>query len=112
MAQLDKTKWKAATELLSRELHGQPAQLEIASEQIGDQIAVEWAPLLGVAYDPKDDLFEIQLQGVDHLVSHPRTFAIHENGAGLADSLEVVDDEGAEHIVKLRHPMALPPTPL
>lgn len=111
MAQLDKSKWQSASELLSRALHGQPARLEVASEGLGDQIAVEWAPLLGVTYDPKDDLFEIQLEGVDHLVSHPRTFAIRERG-GEADSLEVVDDQGVEHIVQLRHPIALPPSPV
>jgi hypothetical protein len=111
MGQLDKSKWQAAAELLSRNLRGQPARLEVVSEEIGDQIAVDWAPLLGVTYDPKDDLFEIQLEGVDHLVSHPRTFAIRES-AGMADSLEVIDDQGAEHIVQLRHPMFLPPPPV
>lgn len=111
MAQLDKSRWQAATNLLSQSLHGQPARLEVVSEDIGDQTAVDWAPLLGVTYDPKDDLFEIQLEGVDHLVSHPRTFAIRERD-GQADSLEVIDDQGVEHIVQLRHPMALPPTPL
>jgi hypothetical protein len=111
MAMLDKPRWQAAADLLSRTLHGQPARLEVASLDLGDQIEVEWAPLLGVSYDPKDDLFEIQLEGVDHLVSHPRTFAIRERG-GLADSLAVVDDQGAEHIVQLRQPVALPPPPI
>jgi hypothetical protein len=107
---VDKSKWQAAADLLSRQIHGQPARLEVASLRLGDQVEAEWAPLLGVTYDPKDDVFEIQLEGVDHLVPHPRSFAIRERGS-LADSLMVVDDEGIEHILQLRQPIPLPPTP-
>jgi hypothetical protein len=110
MATVDKSEWQAATELLSRAIHGQPARLEVASLRLGDQIAAEWAPLLGVSYDPKDDVFEIQLEGLDHLVSHPRMFALRER-EGLADSLAVIDGEGTEHIVQFRQPIPLPPTP-
>ena len=110
MATVDKSNWQAAADLLSKAIHGQPARVEIASRQLGDQVEAEWAPLLGITYDPKDDLFEIQLEGVDHLVSHPRLFAVRERD-GLAESLMVIDGEGTEHIVQLRVPIALPPTP-
>jgi hypothetical protein len=108
MAMVDKSRWQAAADLLSRAIHGQPARLEVAGLLFGDQVEADWAPLHGVSYDPKDDIFEIQLEGVDHLVYHPRTFAIRERGE-LADSLAVIDDKGTEHIVQLREPIALPP---
>jgi hypothetical protein len=111
MATVDKSNWRAAADLLSKAIHGQPARVEVISEDLGDQIEAEWAPLLGVTYDPKDDLFEVQLQGVDHLISHPRSFAVRERD-GLAESLAVVDGDGTEHIVQLRDPIALPPTPI
>jgi hypothetical protein len=34
--------------------------------------AAEWPPLRGVAYDPKDDVLEVALEGIDHLIEHPR----------------------------------------
>jgi hypothetical protein len=108
MATVDRSQWEATAELLSRAIHGQQAQLEIAGAGVGRQIAVEGAPLRGLAYDPKDDLFEIQLEGIDHLVSHPQMFAVRERG-GTADSFAVVDGEGVEHIVQLREPILLPP---
>jgi hypothetical protein len=108
MPVVEQSKWAAAANQLSRAIHGQPARLEIADETLGDQVAVEWAPLEGVAYDPKDDLFEIQLEGVDHLVSHPRVFTIRER-EGMTDSFAVIDGQGAQHIVQLREPIALPP---
>jgi hypothetical protein len=110
MAMVDKPNWRTAAELLSRAVHGQMARLEVASPSIGDQVEADWAPLRGLAYDPKDDLFEILLEGVDHLVAHPQRFAIRERG-GRADSLAVLDEAGAEHILMLREPIALPPTP-
>lgn len=110
MALVDKGNWREAADLLSRAIHGQMARLEVADIAMGDQVYAEWAPLEGLSYDPKDDLFEIQLEGLDHLVFHPNVFAISEHD-GLADSLAVVDGRGAQHIVKLREPIALPPTP-
>lgn len=110
MAMLEKDKWQAATDLFSRAIHGQAARLEIVAAALGDQVEAEWVPLRGITYDPKDDVFEIRLEGVDHLVRHPRQFGIQER-AGLAHSLAVVDGAGTEHILQLREPIALPPTP-
>lgn len=110
MAMVEKGDWQATADQLSRAIHGQAARLEIVASALGDQVEVEWAPLHGITYDPKDDLFEIQLEGVDHLVRHPRQFAIEER-AGRAHSLAVVDDAGTEHILQLREPIPLPPIP-
>jgi len=110
MAMVDKANWREAADLLSRAIQGQMARLEVADAAIGDQVYAEWSPLQGVTYDPKDDLFEIQLEGVDHLVFHPTLFAIGEHD-GLTESLSVVDGRGAQHILQLRDPIALPPTP-
>jgi hypothetical protein len=108
MATVDRSNWQAAADLLSKAIHGKPARLEVASKRLGDQVEADWAPLQAVTYDPRHDQFEIQLEGLDHWVSHPRLFAVREKG-GLTDSLMLVDGDGAEHIVQLREPIALPP---
>ena len=110
MAIIEKFKWQAAADLLSRAIHGQRARLEVAAPALGSQVEAQWAPLRGITYDPKDDVFEIQLEGVDHLVRHPREFAVQER-EGRAYSLAVVDDAGAKHILELRESIPLPPTP-
>ena len=110
MAMVEKSRWQAAADLLSRAIRGQAARLEVVASALGDQVEAEWAPLRGITYDPKDDLFEIQLESVDHLVRHPRQFAVDER-AGRAHSLAVVDDAGTQHILQLREPVPLPPPP-
>jgi len=105
---IEKDKWRSFLDGLSRILPAKEAEIEVASLDIGDQIEAEWLPLLGLTYDPKNDVVEVALDGLDHLIHHPRELYI-ENGAGTMTSLEIVDDEGVSQIVKLRDPLALPP---
>ena len=63
--------------------------------------------LLGISYDPKDDIIEIALEGVDHLIPKPREVYVEENGLVLS-SLEVIDAEGTHQIIVLKDSMMLP----
>jgi len=56
---------------------------------------------------PKDDIIEIALEGVDHLIPKPREVYVEENGLELS-SLEVIDAEGTHQIIVLKDPMMLP----
>ncbi len=46
-------------------LTGMRAEIEVASLTLGDEIQAEWLPLVGIAYDAKDDALEIALDGLD-----------------------------------------------
>lgn len=104
---LDKKEWRSFLDGMSKVLEGEQAEIEVVSLALGDQIEAEWLPFLGITYDPKDDVVEIALEGVDHLIEHPRKIYVDDNVNGIV-SLEVVDAEGARQIVKLREPLALP----
>ncbi len=54
--------------------------MEVASLKLGDRIEAEWLPLLGISYDPKNDLIDIALEGVDHMIHHPREIYVAESG--------------------------------
>jgi hypothetical protein len=104
---LDKKEWRSFLDGMSKVLEGEQAEIEVVSLALGDQIEAEWLPFLGITYDPKDDVVEIALEGVDHLIEHPREIYVDDNVNGIV-SVEVVDAEGARQIVKLREPLALP----
>ena len=109
---IDKSKWQAFFDRLSRGLVGMRAEIEVASLALGDQIEAEWLPLLGITYDHKDDVLEIALEGVDHLIYGPREVWADLN-VGEMMSFEVIDDQGVSQIIKLRQPLMLPsPSPL
>jgi uncharacterized membrane protein (DUF373 family) len=104
---LDKTQWRPFLDGLSKLLESQEAEVEVASLQLGGQLEAKWLPFLGIAYDPNDDLVEVALEGVDHMIRKPREISV-ENGSGALTSLEVVDAEGVKQVVKLRDQLMLP----
>lgn len=104
---LEKAEWHPFFDRVSKALIGKRAEIEIASLSLGDQIEAEWLPLIGIAYDPKDDVLEIALEGLDHLIPHPREIYINDAGV-LVSNLEVIDQDGTSQIVQLRDPLMLP----
>ena len=106
---LPKSEWQSYCDRISKTLEGKQAQVEIVGLALGDQkLAAKGVPLLGITYDPKDDLVEIALEGLDHLISRPREVAVNEGAEGL-ESMEIVDADQARQIVKLSQPLMLPP---
>jgi len=104
---LDKKEWQPFFDRLSKIMEGKQAEIEVASLSLGDQVEAEWPPLLGVAYDPKDDILEVALEGIDHLIPKPREIYV-DGGPIELSAFEVIDADGIKQIVKLRDPLMLP----
>jgi hypothetical protein len=105
---LDKAEWHAFFDRVSKSLLGKRAEIEVTSLSLGSQVEAQWLPLLGIVYDPKNDIIEIALDGLDHMVHRPQEVYVDIGPQGLT-SLEVVDAEGVRQIVLLRDPLMLPP---
>jgi hypothetical protein len=105
---LKKSDWHPYFELVSWVLKGKQAEIEVGSLALGNQIEVEWLPFLGIAYDFKNNIVEILLDGVDHLIRNPERIAIEGQGAQVS-AIEVVDHDGTQQILRLRDPLMLPP---
>ncbi len=104
---LDKAEWRVFLDRISKALIGKHVEIEVASRALGDQIEAEWLPLLGTGYDPKDDIVEIALEGVHHLINKPQEIYV-DLGPASVSSLEIIDSQGVRHIMKLRDPLMLP----
>lgn len=106
--QLEKSQWSIFFDRITNALlTGKRAEIEVASLKLGDQIEAEWLPLLGISYDPKDDVLDVELEGHDHQIGNPREIYVEAQGLELS-SMEVIDADGTRHIVILRDPLALP----
>jgi len=103
-----KEAWTPFFGRLSRLLEGKRAEVEVASLGLGEQIESEWAPLIGVSYDPKDDVFSVAAGAVDQLIQHPRTVAVRWEGPAL-ESLAITDSSGTMHLVRFGEALLLPP---
>ncbi|MDB5729512.1 MAG: hypothetical protein JWQ00_2717 [Noviherbaspirillum sp.] len=104
---LDKNTWRPYFDHVSKILDGKRVEIEVASLQIGDQIEAEWLPLIGIVYDPKNDLIEVALEGLDHMIRHPKEVYVDQE-AVLLTSMEVIDSDDMRQIIKLRDPLMLP----
>ena len=101
---LEKSKWEAFFNSVSKGLKDAQAEIEVASLKLGDQIEANWLPLYGVVYDPKDDIFEVALKGLDHLIQKPREVYVEEEGGKLVNA-EIVDGDENHQIVRFRAPI-------
>jgi uncharacterized protein YuzE len=105
---LDKTEWRSFFDGLSELLSDKRVQIEVVSLDLGDQSEAEWLPFIGITYDPKDDIINVTLEGVDHIIEEPREVYVLEEEAGEMMALEIVTAGDVREIVKLRDPLMLP----
>jgi uncharacterized protein YuzE len=106
--QIDRIRWAPFFDNITKSLIGKQAEIEIASLDLGDQIEAQWAPLIGITYDEKDDLIEIALEELDHMIRSPRQVFIDYAVGGIVAAIEIIDADGNRQIVKLKDPLALP----
>ncbi len=104
---LPKERWKSYFETVTHALEGKQALIEVDALPLGSQVAVEWLPLLGVTYDDKDDLVDLDLGDVNHLISHPSTIHVEAEASDVR-TIEIIDAGGVKQIVRLREPLMLP----
>jgi Family of unknown function (DUF5335) len=107
LRKLNKPEWQPFCDAMSRLLVGKRAEIEVASLSLGGQVEAAWLPLFGIVYDPKNDLVEIALEGVDHMIRKPRELIADFGSVGL-DSLAITDAEGTRQVVQFRDPLMLP----
>lgn len=106
---LNRTDWKSYFDRLGSTLEGKLTSVEITSNRLGDQWAVRRLPLNGIVYDPKSDLIELDMRGVDHLIRHPQAVTVEEQAGGIT-SMEIQADDEVREIVTFSDPLMLTTT--
>ncbi|HEX4157367.1 MAG TPA: DUF5335 family protein [Rhizomicrobium sp.] len=103
---VEKAEWSGFLDRVSRELAGKRIEVEVDAPDLGAQIEAEWVPLIGLTYDNKDDMIEIALEGLDHIIHNPRELHVEET-VGRIQSLLI--SNGTRQILTFREPLLLPP---
>lgn len=104
--QLPKEQWHEYfdnfTKRFLEDLNPEAADIEIISPDLGDQYEAEFVRVIGVAYDHKDNVLEVALENVDHLIYHPKEIWVVEEDNGFVSTIEVVRDDDTREIIRLR----------
>ena len=104
---LTKPDWRDFFDRFSSGLSGTKAEIEVASLALGDQIVAEWIPLQGITYDTANDLLDVSLERLTHLIRHPRDIVIEEAAAGVT-SVAIALRDGSRQVIRLKQPLMLP----
>jgi hypothetical protein len=105
---IPRDEWRAFFDGIANALLGKRAEVEVASLELGDQIVAEWLPLLGVSYDARDDLLDVALSGLRHLIRQPREIYVQQGPNGV-ETIAVVSADGVKQVLHLKDPLMLPP---
>lgn len=103
---LDKEQRQAYFDRVTQDMGATEARLEISGSTIGSQPGSDWVMLLGVTYDPTRDTMDINLENLDHRITHPREVYVDDGTDGL-HSIEIVDTDNNRQRVLLRQPLKL-----
>lgn len=110
LTQLAKPQWQSYFDHVSKALGAKLVQVEVTGLGLGDQVQVNWLPLLGISYDPKNDIFAVAVEGLEHNVQHPKQIHVEQDAETLY-SIEAVDAEDEHHILMLKDPLRLSAPP-
>jgi hypothetical protein len=100
-------KWQSFFDSMADALTGKRVEIEAASLDLGDQIVAEWVPLVGTTYDRHDDLVDVALGRLDHLIRQPAEIFVQEGPRGV-ESITVVTADGVKQILRLKDAVMLP----
>ena len=106
---IPRSEWQSFFDRLSDALLGKWAEIEVATMDLGDTIIAKWIPMLGITYEPKDDLLDVALDRTNHVIRRPKEIVVEEHRGELV-SIAVLDSDGARQTVHLKHPLAIPGT--
>jgi len=103
---IDKNSWKEFFEFASKNAKGQQIELEIIGMDIGDQIEEEWVNLVGMSYDPNEEILFVHTATDDHPILKPQEVVSSVDGS-VTHSIAVKDSNGVVQIIKFRTPLRI-----
>ena len=107
MMSVPKAEWRSFFDRISEGLVGKRAEIEVASLELGDQIVADWMPMLGITYDSRNDLLDVSLDKLNHLIRQPADIMVVEGPEGLT-SVAVIDGRGVRQVIRMKEPLMLP----
>jgi len=75
--------------------------VEVVSPDLGDQHPIEGARLVGISYDPRENILDIFHEMGDHRMAGANEVWVRESDDGFVNSIEVVMREGDREIINL-----------
>lgn len=104
--------WQRYFDAFSRKYckNGTPeyAEISIARPQTkGTPQAVLWLPLIGITYEPKEDVLEVAVEGLGRRTFHPEEIWAEVHMDGFVGTFLIRNQDGTREVITLRRRPAL-----
>ena len=109
---VEKSKWADELTYLWKRLDGKQVEVEVEALKLGDQIEAEHVPLKGLSYDPKDDVVQVWVGDIDHMIHHPQKIMIVYDDEDRLVGIDITDAEGEQHLITPQEPVVIDETAL
>lgn len=76
--------------------------LEVLSPRLGDQVYAQNARLLGLSFDAHDEVFEVLMEGADHLTFKPAEIWVLEGESNGIAVFELVHADGTKQLIHVK----------
>ncbi len=102
---INKSQWKDYFDDMSKVLGDVPVEVEVEGLGIFDKVEVEWLPLKGITYDPKDNVVSLMFDKLDHMVEKPYEIEVEKGEDGVKTISFTSEGDGAKTVVKFKNPV-------
>ncbi len=98
--------WKEYFDDLYKKIKDMDEKIEIDVEapSVFEEEEAKGLPLLGLSYDPKDKVFSVMSEDLEHLIHKPQEICVEEEDGAIVQ-IRIVDGTGTEHFVKFSKPV-------
>ena len=103
---IEKSERKTFFEIVSRLTEGQQVEIEVAGLDVGDQIEENWAQLLGLSFDSKDNTLYVDSPAFEHAIRNPSDIISVQDDQTIS-AIYIKDGEGHVQSLKFRNPLML-----
>ena len=104
---IPKNQWEDYLNRLSKVLKDSPVEVEVAATGIFDKPEVEWLPVLGISYDPKDNIVSILFENLDHIIEKPYEIKVEKDGSGIKEIVIVSEEDASKTILRFKTPVTV-----
>ncbi len=104
---IERENWQVYLDELSKAIQGNYVEIEIAGVGLGDQVEEAWVPLIGLSYDPKEDIMFVHMDECERIIHEPKELVALFDRNDRVNSLVIKDSQGNVNTVKFRAPVLL-----
>jgi uncharacterized protein YuzE len=109
--QLPQEAWSEFFDGITQSMRGRLIEIDVIGFDLGALVEAEWLSLVGMTYEPDDDVLYVYVEsptgGVDHAIERPRRVYVQLDAAGM-NQLVVFDADEHGQFLRLRAPRELP----